>query len=83
MADFSHRIEIIEVDSGGRVITTPSTSVIGVVGTIEGDVVDAKFPLNTPIVITKLQDISGFTKGTIAEALNSIYNQVNCYMYYN
>ncbi len=75
MSNYLHGIEVIEVDSGGRVVSSPSTSVIGVVGTMEGVGIEDKFPLNKPILVTKVQQIAGVTGGTVAGALRSIYNQ--------
>ena len=69
MTGFLNGIEIIEVDTGGRTITTPSTSVIGLVGTMYGVDVEEKFPLNTPVLVTKIQDIEGMDSGTIPASL--------------
>jgi phage tail sheath protein FI len=77
MTGFLNGIEIIEVDTGGRTITTPSTSVIGLVGTMYGVDVEEKFPLNTPVLVTKIQDIEGMDSGTIPASLRGIYNQVS------
>ncbi|MDR2008095.1 MAG: hypothetical protein LBQ34_03885 [Alphaproteobacteria bacterium] len=79
MTNFLHGIEIIEVDSGGRTITTPSTSVIGIVGT--APLANAEnFPLNKPILITSIQDIIALKlgdEGTLPSALYSVYNQTS------
>lgn len=79
MANYLHGIEIIEVDNGGRSITIPATSVVGIVGTAP-DCNKENFPLNKPVLITKIQDIKTLELGdlgTIPQALYSVYNQAN------
>ena len=79
MTNYLHGIEIIEVDVGGRTITIPSTSIIGIVGTAPA-CNEANFPLNTPVVISNIQDIKKLELGdfgTIPQALYSIYNQTS------
>jgi len=76
MADYLRGIQIVEVDTGGRVITTPSTSVIGIVGTAPS--ATAKYPVNTPVLITSVQDLKDMGEvGTLPMALRGIYNQAS------
>lgn len=89
MAEFLNGIEIIEVDSGGRTITTPSTSVIGLVGTAymdeanpeaKGKTIEEVLPLNKPVLFTSIQQLKEMglaDSGTIPQALYSIYNQAS------
>ncbi len=86
MVNFLNGIEIIEVDSGGRSITTPSTSVIGLVGTasmdakVKGKTIDEVLPLNKPVLFTNIQQLKELglsDTGTIPMALRSIYNQTS------
>lgn len=44
--DFLHGVEVLEIDSGSRVIQTVKSSVIGIVGTAPNADPGA-FPLNT------------------------------------
>lgn len=82
---FLNGIEIIEIDTGGRTITTPSTSVIGIVGTAfsndeTANPINNVLPLNKPVLITSVDAIKELGlngEGTIPEALTSIYNQAN------
>lgn len=81
MADFLHGVEVLEIDSGARVITTVRSSVIGIVGTAPNADPDA-FPLNTPVLIagsvreaSKL-DLIGTSEGTLPKALDAILDQV-------
>ncbi len=86
MTNFLNGIEIIEVDKGGRTIQTPSTSVIGLIGTafvdesISKKTIDEILPINKPIVFTNIQQLKELglsDKGTIPAALRSIYNQAS------
>lgn len=77
---FLHGVEVVEVDSGSRTITTVSTSIIGVVGTAPN--ADASvFPLNTPVLIagsrTKAAklDTVGTGEGTLPAAMDAIFDQ--------
>lgn len=71
MSDLIHGIEVLEIDSGVRPITTVRTSVIGLVGTA------ARGPVNVPTLITGRKDaVAKFgTGGSIAAALEAIYAQ--------
>ena len=85
MTNFLHGIEIIEVSSGGRTITTPATSVIGLVGTAfsnneEANPINTILPINKPVLFTnirQLKDLGLSNKGTIPTSLMSIYNQAS------
>lgn len=72
---FLHGIEVIELDSGSRPVTTVTSSVIGLVGTAP------QGPVNTPTLVlgskseaVKIfgEDIDGYT---IPAALNAIFDQ--------
>lgn len=75
ISNFLHGIEVIEVDTGFRSISTVSTSVIGIVGTAP-QASEIAFPLNTPVLITDPQDylLLGET-GTLPIALDLIFAQ--------
>lgn len=74
---FFHGIELIEIDSGIRPITTIRTSVIGLLGTApEADA--EKFPLNTPVLLTHPRQIAGIgAEGTLPLALAGIHAQAS------
>ena len=72
---FLHGIEVIELDSGARPVTTVTSSVIGLVGTAP------QGPVNTPTLVlgSKSEAVKIFgedTEGyTIPAALNAIFDQ--------
>lgn len=74
---FLHGVEVIQIDTGTRPIRTVRSGVIGLVGTApEAD--DAKFPLDTPILIAGRQREAvglGLT-GTLPDAIAAIFAQV-------
>ncbi|WP_159158955.1 phage tail sheath C-terminal domain-containing protein [Aeromonas veronii] len=77
---FLHGIEVIDIDSGPRPITTVRSSVIGLIGTAPN--ADAtKFPLNTPVLIAGSRreaaglDTLGTGQGTLPAAIDSIFDQ--------
>jgi len=74
---YLHGIEIVEVENGVRPIKAVRSSVIGVVGTApEAD--DAKFPLNTPVLLKKDTDMQGIgATGYLPQALSGIFKQIN------
>lgn len=79
--DFLHGVEVLEIDSGARVITTVKSSVIGVVGTAP-NADPLAFPLNVPTLIAgsareaaKLDTI-GTGEGTLPKALDAILDQI-------
>ncbi|UGV31535.1 phage tail sheath protein [Halopseudomonas aestusnigri] len=75
---YHHGVRVIEVNQGTRPIRTIATAVIGMVCTAE-DADAAKFPLNTPVLITDpLSAISDAgTEGTLAIALAAIAAQAS------
>lgn len=79
--DFLHGVEVLEIDSGARVITTVKSSVIGIVGTAP-NADPLAFPLNVPTLIAgsareadKLDTI-GTGEGTLPKALDAILDQI-------
>lgn len=71
MSDLIHGIEVLELDTGVRPVSTVRTSVIGLVGT------SPKGPVNTPVLLTGplvARETFG-TVGTLADALTAIYAQ--------
>ena len=79
--DFLHGVEVLEIDSGSRTITTVKSSVIGIVGTAPNADPDA-FPINTPTLIAGSQreaaklDMLGTGEGTLPKALDAILDQI-------
>lgn len=79
--DFLHGVEVLEIDSGSRVIQTVKSSVIGIVGTAPNADPDA-FPINTPTLIAGSQreaaklDLLGTGEGTLPKALDAILDQI-------
>lgn len=79
--DFLHGVEVLEIDSGARTITTVKSSVIGIVGTAPNADPDA-FPINTPTLIAGSQreaaklDLLGTGEGTLPKALDAILDQI-------
>lgn len=82
--NFLHGVEVLEIDTGPRPISTVRSSVIGIVGTAPLADEEA-FPLNTPVLIagslreaTKLkakEDTENKGEGTLPGALDSIFDQ--------
>lgn len=81
---FLHGVEVVEIDSGPRPISTVRSSVIGIVGTAPlAD--ESAFPLNTPVLVAgslreaaKLKaraDTESNGEGTLPSALDSIFDQ--------
>lgn len=77
---FLHGVEVIDIDTGSRPISTVRTSVIGLVGTAPN--ADAlAFPLNTPVLIAGSRreaaklDMLGNGEGTLPAAMDSIFDQ--------
>lgn len=77
---FLHGVEVIDIDTGARVITTVRASIIGIVGTAP-DADAAAFPLNTPVLIAgslreaALLDTTGAGEGTLPSAVDTILDQ--------
>lgn len=76
MPDFKHGVQVLEINEGTRVISTVSTSIIGMVCTAP-DADEKMFPLNVPVLITDVLAAAGKagTKGTLAAALAAIGDQ--------
>lgn len=77
---FLHGVEVIQIDTGARPISTVRASIIGIVGTAPDADPDA-FPLNTPVLIAgsrreaSLLDTVGDGEGTLPSAVDSILDQ--------
>lgn len=77
---FLHGIEVIDIDSGPRPITTVRSSVIGLCGTAP-NADPTRFPLNTPVLIAGSRreaaglDTLGTGEGTLPAAIDSIFDQ--------
>jgi len=77
---FLHGVEVVTIDDGPRPIQTVRASVIGVIGTAP-DADEAKFPLNTPVLIAGSRteaaalDTAGDNAGTLPDALDAIFDQ--------
>ncbi|MGR6474425.1 phage tail sheath protein [Pseudomonas juntendi] len=77
MADeYHHGVRVLEINEGDRPIRTVSTAVVGMVCTAD-DADDATFPLNTPVLLTRVQSAIGKagTTGTLAASLQAIADQ--------
>ena len=73
MSDYHHGVQVLEINDGTRVISTVSTAIIGMVCTAS-DADAATFPLNTPVLITRVQNAiaKAGKKGTLRAALQAI-----------
>lgn len=77
---FLHGVEVIEIDSGPRPISTVRSSVIGLIGTAP-NADPLAFPLNTPVLIAGSRreaanlDLLGTGEGTLPAAMDSIFDQ--------
>ncbi len=80
---FLHGVEVIELTSGARTISTPASAVIGLVGTAPS-ADPAAFPLDTPVLITSPSQAAALTKnlpdnpeasdyGSLPDAIAGIY----------
>ncbi|MBH3267525.1 phage tail sheath protein [Serratia ureilytica] len=76
MGDYHHGVRVLEINEGTRVISTVSTTIVGMVCTAE-DADATLFPLNTPVLITDVLAASGKAgkKGTLARSLLAIAEQ--------
>ena len=71
---FLHGIEVIDIDSGPRPITTVRSSVIGLCGTAP-NADPAKFPLNTPVLIAgSRREAAGLD--TLGAALTTLQSDI-------
>lgn len=77
---FLHGVEVVEIDSGPRPISTVKSSVIGLIGTAP-DADDDAFPCNTPVLVagSRLEaarlDTTGNGAGTLPHAIDAIFDQ--------
>ena len=72
---FLHGVEVLQIDTGARPIQTVRSSVIGLIGTAP-DADAAKFPLNTPVLVSRRGEMAGLgVAGTLQPALDLIYDQ--------
>lgn len=81
MSDYHHGVRVIEINEGTRPIRTISTAVIGVVCT--GNDADSDFfPLDTPVLLTNVQQAVGKagTEGTLARTLQAIADHANAFV---
>lgn len=78
MSDYHHGVRVIEINEGTRPIRTVSTAVIGVVCTAN-DADTTAFPLNTPVLLTNVQQAVGKAgkEGTLARTLQAIADHTN------
>lgn len=77
MPEFFHGVEVVEVNEALRTLETPSTSVIGLIGTDEGAQED-HLPFHTPLLLTgdKREILSKLSVGsTLYESLLAIEEQ--------
>ncbi|MDR1349374.1 MAG: phage tail sheath protein [Zoogloeaceae bacterium] len=75
-ADFHHGVRVVEINEGIRPIRVIATSIIGLVATASDADADV-FPLNKPVLITRVNQAIGKagTLGTLARALDAIADQ--------
>lgn len=77
MADeYHHGVRVVEINEGTRPIRTVSTAIVGMVCTAD-DADPVAFPLDTPVLITRVQSAiakAGKT-GTLAASLQAIADQ--------
>lgn len=75
-ANYHHGVRVLEINEGQRNIRIVSTAVIGLIATAS-DADATAFPLNTPVLITKVDSAlaKAGTLGTLAGALNAIKEQ--------
>ena len=76
MPDFSHGVNVTEINEGISTVRTSSSSVIGVIGTAP-DAIAANFPLNTPVLIPgSLTEAAKLgNSGTLPAAVKGILDQ--------
>lgn len=75
---YHHGVRVIEINDGVRPIRTVSTAIIGVVCTAN-DADATAFPLNTPVLLTNVQQAVGKAgkEGTLARTLQAIADHAN------
>jgi len=75
---FHHGVRVIEINDGTRTIRTVSTAIIGIVCTAP-DADASAFPLNRPVLFTRLNDAMGKAgkTGTLLPTLRAIADQAD------
>ncbi len=75
-ANYHHGVRVLEINEGQRAIRVISTAVLGLIATA-ADADAAAFPLNTPVLVTKVDAAiaKAGTSGTLAGALTAIKDQ--------
>ncbi|UQY80868.1 Putative prophage major tail sheath protein [Candidatus Hepatincola sp. Av] len=76
-SEYLHGIEF-EEQASSSVITTGSTSIIGIVGDLT-TILDAadEPPLDTPFLVRSKQDMASWTGGTLYDYINEIFKQTS------
>lgn len=75
---YHHGVDSYEINEGVRPIPNLASNIIGMVCTAE-DADVSQYPLNTPILLTSIQDglEKAGTKGTLARSLDAILDQAD------
>ncbi|EYC51447.1 tail sheath protein [Hylemonella gracilis str. Niagara R] len=78
LTSYHHGIRVLEETGGARAIATASASVIGMAA-VADDADATTFPLNTPVLLTRVADAIGKAgeAGTLAASLEAISNQAS------
>ncbi|MDR3429014.1 phage tail sheath protein [Silvimonas sp.] len=76
--DYHHGVRVIEINEGSRPIRTVNTAIVGLIASAD-DADASVFPLNTPVLVTRIRDAIGVAgagkKGTLKAALSAIADQ--------
>ncbi|EPV8688044.1 phage tail sheath protein [Pseudomonas aeruginosa] len=74
--EYHHGVRVVEINEGTRPIRTVSTAIVGMVCTAD-DADPVAFPLDTPVLITRVQSAIGKAgkTGTLAASLQAIADQ--------
>ena len=73
---FLHGVELLEIDTGVRPISSVRSSVIGIIGT--APLADAtKFPINTPVLLAGVMpsETDLGVSGTLYDGIKGIFDQ--------
>lgn len=74
---YLHGVEF-EEQTSSSVITTGSTSIIGIVGDLTTDLATKdEPPFNTPFLVKSKQDMIGWVSGTLYDYINEIFKQTS------